>query len=93
MVIIYTSLWPSEMLLYADLQELKLQQLKTELNNVKSKLDLYNLNDWHKHTRAMNKAGEIQWKLRNELEPEFLTQVQQHATPHFSHVTCNSFTD
>jgi hypothetical protein len=54
----------------------RLQQLKTELNNVKSKLDSYNLSDWHKHTRAMNKAGDIQWKLRRELEPEFLTQVQ-----------------
>jgi cap2 methyltransferase len=58
------------------LQEARLQQLKYELNNVKSKLDQYNLSDWHKHTRAMNKAGEIQWKLRKELEPEFMTQVQ-----------------
>jgi hypothetical protein len=64
------------MILYADLQELRLQRLKAELNSVKSKLDSYNLNEWHKHTRAMNKAGDIQWKLRSELEPEFLTQVQ-----------------
>ena len=31
--------------------------------------------EWLAHTRAMNKAGEIQWRLRKELEPEFLTQV------------------
>ena len=68
-------MWPADLILCADLQEARLQILKDELNSVKSKLDLYNLNDWHRHTRAMNKAGEIQWRLRRELEPEFLTQV------------------
>jgi len=68
-------MWPSDLTLCADLQEGRLQKLKDELNCVKSKLDSYNLNDWHRHTRAMNKAGEIQWRLRKELEPEFLTQV------------------
>jgi cap2 methyltransferase len=58
------------------LQDETLQKLKDELNSVKSKLDFFDLNSWHKHTRAMNKAGEIQWKLRKEVEPELLTQVQ-----------------
>jgi hypothetical protein len=68
-------MWPADLTLCADLQEGRLQILKDELNSVKSKLDSYNLNDWHRHTRAMNKAGEIQWRLRKELEPELLTQV------------------
>ncbi|XP_066999169.2 cap-specific mRNA (nucleoside-2'-O-)-methyltransferase 2 [Anabrus simplex] len=51
------------------------QQLKQELNDVKNKLNDYNLDEWHKHTRAMNKAGEIQWKLKKEFEPEFVTQA------------------
>jgi len=68
-------MWPADWTLCADLQEGRLQILKNGLNRVKSKLDSYNLNDWHRHTRAMNKAGEIQWRLRKELEPEFLTQV------------------
>jgi cap2 methyltransferase len=65
-----------EMMLSAYFQDESLQKLKDELNSVKSKLDFYELNDWHKHTRAMNKAGDIQWKLRKELDPELLTQVQ-----------------
>jgi hypothetical protein len=68
-------LWPADVIRCADLQEARLQVLKVQLNNVKSRLDGYNLNVWHKHTRAMNKAGEILWKLRKGLEPEFLTQV------------------
>jgi len=43
---------------------------------MKSKLDLYNLSNWHKHTCTMNNASEIQQKLCRELEEEFLTQVQ-----------------
>ncbi|GFG29900.1 hypothetical protein Cfor_09920 [Coptotermes formosanus] len=66
---------PSEMFVAERWKDARLQTLKDELNSVKSKLDSYNLNDWHKHTRAMNKAGEIQWRLRKELEPEFLTQA------------------
>ncbi|XP_069682597.1 cap-specific mRNA (nucleoside-2'-O-)-methyltransferase 2 isoform X1 [Periplaneta americana] len=66
---------PSNMFVAEKWKEERLQKLKEELNSVKSKLDLYNLNDWHKHTRAMNKAGEIQRKLRKEIEPEFLTQA------------------
>lgn len=66
---------PREMFVAERWKEGRLQILKNGLNRVKSKLDSYNLNDWHRHTRAMNKAGEIQWRLRKELEPEFLTQA------------------
>jgi cap2 methyltransferase len=82
-------MWPADVILCADLQEPGLQILKAELNSVKSKLDCYNLNDWHKHTRAMNKAGEILWRLRKELEPEFLTQVLYYSVFIFS-VWCTS---
>ncbi|KAJ9593433.1 hypothetical protein L9F63_015019, partial [Diploptera punctata] len=66
---------PESMFVAEKWKEDRLQKLKDELNDVKSKLDLYNLNDWHKHTRLMNKAGEVQWRLRKEIEPEFLTQA------------------
>jgi cap2 methyltransferase len=67
--------WSVEMMLFAYVQDKTLQKLKGDLNIVKSRLDFYDLNSWHKHTRAMNKAGDIQWKLRKELDPELLTQV------------------
>jgi cap2 methyltransferase len=66
---------PSEMFVASRWKDVRLQKFKDELNSVKSKLDFYDLNDWHKHTQAMNKAGEIQHKLRKELNPELLTQA------------------
>ncbi|PSN54810.1 hypothetical protein C0J52_02913 [Blattella germanica] len=66
---------PCTMFIDDKYQEERLQQLKQELNAVKSKLNNFNLSDWHKHTRFMNKAGDIQWKLRKEIEPEFVTQA------------------
>ncbi|PNF33148.1 hypothetical protein B7P43_G14451, partial [Cryptotermes secundus] len=66
---------PSEMFFADRWKDESLQKLKDELNSVKSKLDFYDLNSWHKHTRVMNKASEIQWKLRKEVDPELLTQA------------------
>ncbi|KAK7789826.1 hypothetical protein R5R35_007358 [Gryllus longicercus] len=54
---------------------MKLQTIKEELNNAKSQLNDFDLEDWHRHTNFTNKAGDILWKLRNEFEPEFVTQA------------------
>ncbi|XP_046739666.1 cap-specific mRNA (nucleoside-2'-O-)-methyltransferase 2 [Diprion similis] len=53
----------------------KLQILKRELNDIKNKLNDYDIAKWHQHTRRRNRAGDVQWRLRNEIDPEFLTQA------------------
>lgn len=53
----------------------ELMAMKDELNSVKNKLNDFNLDEWHKHTRAMNKAGAVLWTLKKEVEPEFATQA------------------
>ncbi|XP_063226323.1 cap-specific mRNA (nucleoside-2'-O-)-methyltransferase 2 isoform X2 [Bacillus rossius redtenbacheri] len=53
----------------------QLQQLKVELNGVKSKLNDLPLKEWHAHTRSMNKAGDVLWHLRAAVDPEFITQA------------------
>ncbi|XP_014233319.1 cap-specific mRNA (nucleoside-2'-O-)-methyltransferase 2 isoform X1 [Trichogramma pretiosum] len=53
----------------------ELQNLKTLLNEVKSKLNCYPLSKWHKHTTNRNKAKDIEWRLRKEYDPELLTQA------------------
>ncbi|EEB15233.1 conserved hypothetical protein [Pediculus humanus corporis] len=50
-------------------------ELKEKLNEVKNKLNNYNLDDWHKHTRAMNKAGNLLWTVKKTIAPEFVTQA------------------
>jgi hypothetical protein len=65
---------PSEMFVASGWKDDRLQTLKNELKNVMSTLDIYSLEDWYIHTRAMNKAGDIQDKLRQELDPELLTE-------------------
>nr|CAD7404709.1 unnamed protein product [Timema poppensis] len=51
------------------------QKLKRELNEVKSQLNDFSLDEWHRHTRFMNKAGDIIRRLRDEVDPEFPTQA------------------
>lgn len=51
------------------------QTLKDQLNNVKSKLNNLDLKEWHAHTQAMNRAGDVQNRLRRVIAPEFLTQA------------------
>lgn len=53
----------------------ELQELKSELNEIKNRLNDYNIAEWHQHTRRRNRAGDVQWRLRKEIEPEFLTQA------------------
>lgn len=52
-----------------------MMEMKDNLNQVKNKLNNYNLDEWHKHTRAMNKAGNVLWTLKRDIEPEFATQA------------------
>lgn len=53
----------------------ELYQIKTELNNTKSKLNDYCLIQWNEHTRKRNKAGSVQWYIHQKIEPEFMTQA------------------
>ncbi|XP_065200465.1 cap-specific mRNA (nucleoside-2'-O-)-methyltransferase 2-like [Planococcus citri] len=54
---------------------LELQDIKRDLNAVKSKLNEYELTHWHKHTRAMNPADKVMKHLRRDVKVEFLTQA------------------
>ncbi|XP_061400682.1 cap-specific mRNA (nucleoside-2'-O-)-methyltransferase 2-like, partial [Musca vetustissima] len=50
-----------------------LQQLKIKLNDVKSKLNDYVIEEWSQHTRRKDPAGEIPWRLKSEMKAEFVT--------------------
>lgn len=50
-----------------------LQQLKHNLNAVKSKLNDYLLEDWSVHTRKKDPCGEIPWKIKTDIKAEFVT--------------------
>lgn len=49
--------------------------LKKELNRVKSKLNDYQIEEWSQHTKKRNTAGDIIWKIKNEIQCEFVTQA------------------
>ncbi|KAH8371643.1 hypothetical protein KR093_008354 [Drosophila rubida] len=50
-----------------------LQNLKEELNTVKSKLNNYGVQEWSSHTNRRDPSGEISWRLKNETKAEFVT--------------------
>ncbi|XP_017867169.1 PREDICTED: cap-specific mRNA (nucleoside-2'-O-)-methyltransferase 2 [Drosophila arizonae] len=50
-----------------------LQELKQQLNNVKSKLNNYGVQEWSTHTNRRDPSGEISWRLKNETKAEFVT--------------------
>lgn len=54
---------------------IQLDALKTRLNYHKSQLNDFNLEEWSSHTRRRNPAGEVGWKIRCVVDPEFLTQA------------------
>ncbi|XP_076654146.1 cap methyltransferase 2 isoform X2 [Halictus rubicundus] len=53
----------------------ELQTLKHELNDIKSSLNNYNIEQWHLHTTNRNSARNVMSYLRKQVEPEFLTQA------------------
>lgn len=52
-----------------------LQTLKLELNEVKSKLNDYPIEQWSAHTRKRNPSGEVAWRLKSHIDAEFVTQA------------------
>lgn len=48
---------------------------KNQLNFHKSQLNDFNIEEWSSHTRRRNPAGEVGWKIRCLINPEFLTQA------------------
>lgn len=53
----------------------QLDVLKNRLNFNKSQLNDFNIEEWSCHTRKRNPAGEVGWKIRSSINPEFLTQA------------------
>ncbi|XP_033323110.2 cap methyltransferase 2 [Megalopta genalis] len=53
----------------------QLQTLKKELNDIKSSLNSYKLEEWQIHTRNRNSAKNVMPYLRKYIKPEFLTQA------------------
>ncbi|XP_038209097.1 cap-specific mRNA (nucleoside-2'-O-)-methyltransferase 2 [Zerene cesonia] len=52
-----------------------LETMKTRLNFHKSQLNDFSIEEWSSHTRRRNPAGEVSWKVRCLVNPEFLTQA------------------
>ena len=52
-----------------------LQNMKSELNKTKSQLNDCSLFEWNFHTRQRNNAADVHWRLKQEVQPEFLTQA------------------
>ncbi|XP_017148324.1 cap-specific mRNA (nucleoside-2'-O-)-methyltransferase 2 [Drosophila miranda] len=50
-----------------------LQNLKDQLNSVKSKLNDYGVQEWSSHTNRRDPSGEVPWRLKNETKAEFVT--------------------
>ncbi|XP_076280088.1 cap-specific mRNA (nucleoside-2'-O-)-methyltransferase 2-like [Lasioglossum baleicum] len=53
----------------------ELQKLKHELNDIKSSLNNYNMEQWHSHTTDRNSAKYVMTYLKKQVKPEFLTQA------------------
>ncbi|VVC86986.1 cap-specific mRNA (nucleoside-2'-O-)-methyltransferase 2 isoform X1 [Leptidea sinapis] len=52
-----------------------LDTMKSRLNFHKSQLNDFSIEEWSSHTRRRNPAGEVSWKIRCLINPEFLTQA------------------
>ncbi|CAK9815631.1 Cap-specific mRNA (nucleoside-2'-O-)-methyltransferase 2 [Anthophora plagiata] len=53
----------------------ELQKLKDELNSIKACLNNYDLREWQLHTNLRNSAKDVMIHLRNNIQPELLTQA------------------
>lgn len=54
------------------------QDMKKELNDVKSLLNKYDLNIWSKHTAYRDPSSSIIKKIGETVKPELLTQVMKY---------------
>lgn len=52
-----------------------LQKVKTALNKVKSRLNDFEISDWHQHTRRRSSLQPILSELRHRIRAEFVTQA------------------
>lgn len=52
-----------------------LQMLKNSLNEMKSRLNNFNLCEWQQHTNQMNKAGDIVSAVKKNIQAELVTQA------------------
>jgi len=67
-------LLPLEEPLFSEFYQFEsLQNLKDQLNTVKSKLNNYGVQEWSNHTNRRDPSGEISWRLKNETKAEFVT--------------------
>lgn len=67
-------LLPLEEPLFSEFYQFEsLQNLKDQLNTVKSKLNNYGVQEWSTHTNRRDPSGEISWRLKNETKAEFVT--------------------
>lgn len=67
-------LLPTQKPLFSEFYQYEsLQELKEQLNNVKSKLNNYGVQEWSTHTNRRDPSGEISWRLKNETKAEFVT--------------------
>ncbi|XP_036149848.1 cap-specific mRNA (nucleoside-2'-O-)-methyltransferase 2 isoform X1 [Monomorium pharaonis] len=53
----------------------KLQEIKRDLNEVKSRLNNFNLDKWQQHTNRMNGAGDIVRTVKENIQAELVTQA------------------
>ncbi|KAL0276090.1 UNVERIFIED_CONTAM: hypothetical protein PYX00_003748 [Menopon gallinae] len=56
-------------------QDKDMMRMKDELNAVKNKLNNFDMDSWHRHTKAMNKASNVMKTVKNEVHGEFVTQA------------------
>lgn len=77
--LVYDPQWdlpcPTECFVRTPWQIKKLQKIKDHLNKTKNKLNNLDLDEWSAHTRKRNPSGNINKMLRDQINPEFLTQA------------------
>ncbi|XP_025995352.1 cap-specific mRNA (nucleoside-2'-O-)-methyltransferase 2 isoform X2 [Solenopsis invicta] len=71
----YTLPKPESMFTEPPWQLDKLQEIKRDLNEVKSRLNNFNLSKWQQHTNRMNGAGDIVRTVKENIQAELVTQA------------------
>lgn len=66
---------PGSMFVESPWQLGQLQKMKRDLNEVKSRLNNFNLGKWQQHTNRVNGAGDIVRTVKENIQAEFVTQA------------------